>query len=95
MPRAAGLASENPSGFSRKPANTGSATSTMASASSIAIPVSNIDSPMNWTISWLRCAPTTLRTPTSRARCVDRAVVRFMKLMQAMINTNNAIAENV
>ena len=38
---------------------------------------------MNWTINWLRWAPSALRTPTSVALRVARAVSRLTKLMPA------------
>src|SRR6185437_11424276 len=40
-------------------------------------------------------APTTLRMPTSRARFSLRAVLRFIKLIQAMSRINAAISENI
>ena len=69
---------------SRKVASAGSSSSTIASASSIAIAAISIDSPRNWTISCLRLAPSTLRSATSRARWLARAVARLVKLTQAM-----------
>ena len=67
----------------------------MASARTMANAVIMTDSPINWVMSCPLFAPTTLRTPTSFARCVERAVVRFMKLMQAISRTTSATAENV
>jgi hypothetical protein len=55
--------------------------------------VSKKDSLRNWPISCRRVAPMTLRTPTSLARLWDRAVARFMKLMQASRMMNRARAE--
>ena len=39
--------------------------------------------------------PSTFLIPTSFARFAECAVVRFMKLMQAIININKATAENI
>ena len=54
-----------------------------------------VDSPMNWPISCRRNAPSTLRMPTSCARPAERAVARFMKLMQAINRRKNATAEKM
>ena len=37
----------------------------------------------NWTINWLRSAPTALRMPVSIARWAARAVIRATKLNEA------------
>src|SRR5580658_3779855 len=57
--------------------------------------VTNIDSVRNWATRYLRGEPSTLRTPTSRARLADRAVERFIKLTQAMSRTKRAMAEKI
>ncbi len=49
---------------------------------------------MNCLINTPRTAPTTFLTPISFARFTDRAVVRFMKLMQAISKINTAIMLN-
>ena len=53
------------------------------------------DSPKNCRTSWPLKAPTTLRNPTSLERCKERAVDRFMKLMQAISKTKRAAAKNM
>src|SRR6185503_527018 len=53
------------------------------------------DSAKNWAMRYLRGDPSTLRTPTSRARFADRAVERFMKFIQAISNMNKAMAEKI
>ncbi len=50
-------------------------------------------SPMNWLMSIFRCAPITLRRPTSRARFAEREVARFMKLITAISRMSNAMNE--
>jgi len=52
-------------------------------------------SPINWRMRSIFRAPITLRTPTSFARVVDLAVLRFVKLMQAMRRTKRAMAEKI
>src|SRR5579862_407455 len=42
-----------------------------------------------------RCAPTDFRTPTSLALSADRAVERFIKFMQAISNTIQAMVKNI
>src|SRR5215831_12077506 len=49
------------------------------------------DSPRNCRINELFSAPSTLRTPTSAARLLERAVDKFIKLMQAINKVNIAI----
>ena len=73
----------------------GSTTATSASPSIAAASVTSIASPMNCATRCLRPAPTTLRTPTSRARSTDRAVVRLIKLMQAMSSKKTAMAATI
>ena len=55
------------------------------------IKASKIDSPINWTTRDRFCAPTHLRIPTSFALFSLRAVVRFIKLIQAMRRMNAAM----
>ena len=50
-----------------------------------------VDSLRNCVIKFLRSVPNTLRTPTSLALFAERAVVRFMKLMQASKRIKKAI----
>jgi len=58
--------------------------------STIIIPITRlmseirIDSDKNWFISLILVAPVTFLIPTSFALFADLAVLRFMKLMQAM-----------
>lgn len=59
-----------------------------------AVAASNRDSPMNCATRPLLCAPITLRTPTSLARCPLRAVARFIKLIHAMSRMIQAITVN-
>jgi hypothetical protein len=55
----------------------------------------SIDSTKNWAISVFLSVPNTLRIPTSLARLVLRAVLRFIKLMQAKMSMNKATAEKM
>src|ERR1700743_3706504 len=68
---------------------------TISNAKAPEIKEIRIDSPKNWKISDPLNAPATLRMPTSRARFSLRAVLRFMKLIQAINNISAAIIENV
>ena len=54
-----------------------------------------MDSIRNCRISCVRAAPTTFLIPTSLERRVDLAVDRFMKFMQAIVNTKAATAEKI
>ena len=54
-----------------------------------------IVSPRNCCISWLRSAPTTLRSPISRALFNDPAVVRLIKFIQAITRMKNPIREKI
>ena len=54
-----------------------------------------IDLPMNWTISCRRSAPSTLRSATSRARWLARAVARLVKLTTAMPRISIAMIAKV
>jgi len=67
----------------------------LESAMTIAIIVKKKDSSINCLTSLVFEDPRVLRTPTSKARLVDLAVARFIKLMQAMIIIKTAIAENI
>ena len=67
---------------------------TMTTAIIIAKMLRKTDSVRNWVISRDREEPTTFRRPTSRARVVERAVARFIKLILAIIRINRAMAEN-
>src|ERR1700749_1844402 len=53
------------------------------------------DSVKNCTIKSTRDEPMDLRTPTSRARFSARAVDRFTKLIQAIINTRMPMIPNM
>jgi len=53
-----------------------------------------IASPENWATRNGLAAPTTFLIPTSFARFTDRAVERFMKLMQAISMMNTATMLN-
>ena len=56
---------------------------------------SKVDSPMNCLIKSHFTAPVTFLTPISLIRVEDLAVVKFIKLMQAMSRINTAIAEKI
>ena len=58
------------------------------------IRVISIDSVMNCHIRLDRCAPITFLIPISLARVVDWAVVRLMKLRQAMVRIRKATTTN-
>src|SRR6185503_2635500 len=75
--------------------NAGSSATAAKKAISAATKVINTDSVRNWKTKYLRGEPSTLRTPTSRARFAERAVERFMKLTQAISRIKRAIAENM
>src|SRR3989337_2663526 len=47
----------------------------------------NMDSLKNWVTNCFRTEPIAFRIPTSLARFSERAVLKFMKLIQASINT--------
>ncbi|MNL61100.1 hypothetical protein D3C87_1849780 [compost metagenome] len=55
----------------------------------------NSDSAINWLVNAPLAAPIAFRTPTSRARSSERAVVRFTKLIQAMSRMKAAMMVNV
>src|SRR4051812_20538421 len=75
--------------------NNGNIAHATNTAITVAVSVTITDSARNWAIKYLLLEPNTLRTPTSRARLAERAVERFMKLMQASINIKTAITENI
>ena len=54
----------------------------------------NNDSQKNWLINWFRKEPTAFRMPISFALFSLRAVLRFIKLMQASSSTNIPIIPN-
>ena len=58
-------------------------------------PAINNDSLKNCLISCFLSEPTALRTPTSFALFSERAVLRFMKLMQAISNTTSPRMPNI
>ncbi len=64
-------------------------------AITVEIKTINVDSVRNCIISSLRSVPNTFLIPTSFARLAERAVVRFIKLIQAISKINNATAENM
>ena len=69
--------------------------STSASASNIDTAAISIDFATNCTISCLRVAPSTLRSATSRARWLARAVARLVKFTTAMPRISIAIIAKV
>src|ERR1700735_5329465 len=75
--------------------NNGSNETAINKAINVAANVTIIDSVRNWAISCLRAEPSTLRTPTSRARFDDLAVERFIKFTQAISKIKMATAENI
>ena len=70
-------------------------TITIMIAKTSAVNAKVTDSVKNCRIKLLLRAPTTLRMPTSRARLAERAVARFIKLMQAITKTKIAIIEKI
>src|SRR5689334_5063866 len=73
----------------------GSKRPVMPSAITKAIMLINRDSPINWLISDCLLAPNTLRTPTSAERFEERAVDKFIKLMQAISKVNKAMEPRI
>src|SRR5215471_21631534 len=71
--------------------NAGSNSFVKSSAIKNAITLISQDSPRNCFINDPFSAPNTLRTPTSDERLEERAVERFIKLMQAINNVNKAM----
>src|SRR5689334_8891514 len=81
--------------FSVRVLNEGNNNNTINKEKQIAMKETNNDSPMNCPINCLLPAPTTLRTPISLALRKERAVARFMKLMQAITRIMIATMENI
>jgi hypothetical protein len=77
-PQKPGVVEGTASCLSVMPLNHGNSSRTSSSATPAASTESPTDSHMNWAMSEPRLAPTDLRTPTSRARCTERAVARFI-----------------
>ena len=71
--------------------NTGKTAPAIAMAIMVERIVSKMASPINCFINTMRNAPITFLTPTSFARLTDRAVARFIKLMQAISKIKTAI----
>src|SRR5215475_11814879 len=69
----------------------GSKNSVAPNAITNAMMLISSDSPMNCLINELFPAPNTLRIPTSAERLEERAVDKFIKLMQAISSVNNAM----
>jgi hypothetical protein len=67
----------------------------MITATAVEIRAVRMDSLKNCNTRLFLCAPFALRSPISFALDADLAVLRFMKLMQAMISTSNAIEEKI
>src|SRR4030095_16253954 len=74
---------------------TGSTRYAMMMASTSEKTAISVDSVRNWNMRNFLSVPSTLRIPTSLARLAERAVVRFMKLMQAINRINKATAEKI
>ena len=87
--------SEISNSFADKLLNHGRHSQAIPMARTVDITVVKIDSVKNCLISDFFSEPTTLRIPTSFARLADLAVERFIKLIQASINTNKATAEKI
>src|SRR5690348_918788 len=71
--------------------NQGRAADTINKAKPNEMTTTRYDSAKNCAMSCLRPDPRVLRTPTSLALFSERAVLRFMKLIQASNNTNTPI----
>ena len=71
--------------------NKGSKSHAIITAAAVATNVTSSDSVKNCAIKLLRGEPSTLRTPTSRARLEERAVDKFIKLTQAIRRIKQAI----
>src|SRR5580765_8488665 len=71
--------------------NQGSAANTINKAKPDEMITTRNDSAKNCAMSCLRPDPRVLRTPTSLALFSERAVLRFMKLIQASNSTNTPI----
>ena len=86
---------EGSSGFPVSSLKNGNMATVIAIANNMAAAQVSTDSVMNCLTRALFTEPITLRIPTSRARLVERAVARFIKLMMAMKRIQAAIAENI
>src|SRR5262245_39046554 len=75
--------------------NAGSRSCVMPSAIKKAIMPISSDSPINWLTNDRLLAPNTFRTPTSAERLDERAVDRFIKLMQAINKVNTAMEPRI
>src|SRR4030095_8139177 len=73
----------------------GMISATISNERQIARNETNIDSPINCATNCLLPAPTTLRTPISLALRKERAVARFIKLIQAINKIITATIENI
>src|SRR5688572_12814486 len=73
----------------------GKASNAIRNANNRAIKLSRTDSPMNCFIKDCFSAPKTFLMPTSEERLDERAVDKFMKLMQASRRVNKAIEPKI
>src|SRR5436190_11876344 len=73
----------------------GNNNSVMVNANTKAIKLMKTDSPRNWRTREPFSAPSTLRIPTSALRLDERAVERFMKLIQAISKVNKAMDASI
>src|SRR5690606_41159361 len=85
----------NASCFSARTLNAPSESCTSTSAATVATVTYNIDSTINCRISVRFCEPSTFRTPTSLARLLERAVDKFMKLMDDSTRTSMPTAPKI
>src|SRR5260221_6172935 len=74
--------------------NQGNNRNTINEAPKNAMITTNNDSPKNCLINWLRTEPTAFLMPTSLALFSERAVLRFIKLIQASNNTKIPMMPN-
>ena len=75
--------------------NAGTKSAVIANAIKKAMRLIMSDSPRNCDIRDFFSAPNTFLIPTSAERLDERAVERFMKLIHAINNVNNAIEESI
>src|ERR1700743_474734 len=75
--------------------NRGSSAQATVTARMAPASVTITDSVRNWAMRYLRGEPSTFLTPTSLARLAERAVDRFMKLIQARSRMKGAMAEKI
>ena len=92
LPKAVKFEKSTDKGLPVRALNLGRNNSTITRARVRAIAEIRIDSPRNCFMSWKRLAPTTFRNPTSLVRWTDRAVARFIKLIQAVMRIKNAMS---